>query len=404
MNNKKTKILFLITQTDSGGAQKYVFDLATNLDKEKFEIEIAVGQGKDELWLQKLKNQGIKIWRLKQVVRAINPLRDFLSSFELFNLFEKSKPDIIHLNSSKIGSTGAVIGWFYKKIYNKNLKIIYTAHGFVFNEPMNYFKRKFYLWSEKISGFCKDKIICVSEHDKITALNHHTAYHKKFITIHNGIDLEKINFLEKNEALNKLNSKFNLPNSKFIIGTIANLFPVASNSGLSSKHQNILCTMKGIEYLIQAAKILSNKFDNLIFIVIGEGSQKKLLEKEIKKLNLENNFFLVGTLENASQYLPAFDIFCLPSIKEGFPYTPIEALSAGLPIVASQVGGILEIIEPDVNGILVQPKKPREFANAIEKLINNPELRNKFKKNNLEKVKQFSLKKMIKETEKIYCS
>ncbi len=383
----KIKILYLITQTDSGGAQKYIFDLATNLNKEKYEIEIAVGQGKNQIWLQKLKEQNIKIWHLKQVVRAINPLRDFLSSFELFDLFEKSKSDIIHLNSSKIGSTGAVVGWFYKKLYNKNLKIIYTAHGFVFNEPMNYFKQKFYLWSEKVSGYFKNKIICVSEQDKITALNHHIADHKKFITIHNGIDLEKINFLNKEEIKNKLDTKFKLPNSKFMIGTIANLYET-----------------KGLIYLIRATKILNKKIKDIIFVVIGEGFQRNLLEKEIKKLNLEKNFFLIGSLENAIQYLPAFDIFCLPSIKEGFPYALIEAMAAGLPIVATSVGGMLEIIEPDKNGLIVQPKKPRELATALEKLLNNQELREKFKKNNLEKVKQFTLEKMIKETEKIYSS
>lgn len=397
---KKIKILYLITQTDPGGAQKYILDLVTNLDKNKYEIEIAVGQGKDELWLQKLsakggpayggENQNIKIWHLKQVVRAINPLRDFLSAFELFDLFEKSKPDIIHLNSSKIGATGAIVGWFYKKLYNSKLEIIYTAHGFVFNEPMNYFKRKFYLWSEKISGLCKDKIICVSEHDKITALNSHIADHKKFVTIHNGIDLEKLNFLDKKETRNKLNTKFQPrvigTDPEFIIGTIANLYET-----------------KGLIYLIRAAKILNEKFKDLIFIVIGKGTQKNLLEKEIKKLNLEKNFFLVGALENASQYLPAFDIFCLPSIKEGFPYAPLEAMLAGLPIVATSVGGMLEIIEPETNGLIVQPKKPRELAVALEKLITHPALREKFRQNNLEKVKQFSLKKMVQETEKIYC-
>lgn len=387
MNDKKIKILYLITQTDPGGAQKYVFDLTTNLDKNKYEIEIGVGRCKDQIWIETLKEKEFKIWRLKQLTRAINPWRDFLSAFELFDLFEKSKPDIIHLNSSKIGSTGAVVGWFYKKLYNRNLKIIYTAHGFVFNEPMNFFKRKFYLWSEKISGYCKDKIICVSEQDKITALNNHIAHHKKFITIHNGIDLNKLNFLDKNDARKKFftNYKLQVTSYNYIIGTIANLYET-----------------KGILYLVRSTKILNEKFKNIAIVVIGEGPQRELLEKEIKKLNLEKIVFLVGTFENASQYLPGFDIFCLPSIKEGFPYAPLEAMAAGLPIVATSVGGILEIIEPEANGLVVQPKKPHELATALEKLLNNPKLRNKLSKNNLEKVKQFSLEKMIRETEKVY--
>ncbi|MFC1622525.1 glycosyltransferase family 4 protein [Patescibacteria group bacterium] len=381
------KILYLITQSEWGGAQKYVFDLTMAL-KDKHIIEVAVGERKKNLnedWLINLEKSNIKVWRLMHVVRELNLWHDFLSSWELYKLFLKSKPDIIHLNSSKIGSTGAVVGWLYKKIHQPNLKIVYTVHGFVFNEPLPYWRRKFYLWSEKFSGKFKDKLICVSEHDKIIGLNKHIADHDKFVTIHNGIDLKNLNFLDKQTARNKLSTTYNLQPTTYVIGTIANLY-----------------STKGLEYLIKSAKILVEKNKNIKFIVIGEGGLRKDLEKEIKNFNLQDNFFLTGVLPDAHKYLSAFDIFVLSSIKEGFPYTLIEALVVGLPIVTTRVGGILEIVEPEVNGLMVEPQKPREIAKAIEKILDNPNLAEKLKQNNLIKAKKFSLEKMVEKTEEVY--
>ena len=396
------KILFLVTQSEFGGASKYIADLTLGIDKNKYLVEIAAGEPKKEApngWLKQLESKGFKIWRLKHVVREVNLWHDFLSGFELYALFLKSKPDIIHLNSSKIGSTGAVVGFLYKifhPIKKKQLKIIYTAHGFVFNEPLTIFRQLFYRWSERISGWFKDKIICVSEQDKITGLNHKIANHNKFITIHNGIDLQELKFLEKDEARKVLDSRSichwqigtrGNDNKRGLcwIGTIANLY-----------------STKGIIYLIRAAKIITNKMPDLKFVVIGEGGLRPVLEQEIKKLNLENNFFLIGSQPNASQFLKAFDIFCLPSIKEGFPYALLEAMAAGLPIITTPVGGVLEIVTNEINGFIVPKEKPREIARALEKILNSQELQKKFRQNNLEKIKQFSLRKMTEETIKVY--
>ncbi len=382
----RKKILYLVTQSEWGGAQKYIYDLANGLDKNKYIIEVGVGGGEERNWLKNLQSKGIKIWRLKHVVREINLWHDFLSSFELYALLCKSKPDIVHLNSSKIGSTGAVISWIYKKTKNKELKIIYTVHGFVFLEPLPILRKKFYLWSERISGSFKDKIICVSEHDKIIGLNSHIANHQKFITIHNGIDLDESDFLSKNEAIKKLSGKiFHKIKNKKIIGTLANLY-----------------STKGLEYLIRAAKKLTHQNPALIFIVIGEGMMRKSLEQKIQQLNLANKFFLPGYLPKAFRYLKAFDIFCLSSIKEGFPYTLIEALAAGLPIVTTRVGGVIEIVEPDVNGLVVPPQRPNELAKALQKILSNKNLQEKFNKNNLKKIKKFNLQGMIKKTEEVY--
>ena len=385
----KEKILYLVTQSKFGGAQIYVSALALNLDKEKYTIEVAVGQPATEPWLEKLEDNNIKVWRLKHVVRELNLWHDLLSGWELLFLFLRVKPDIIHLNSSKVGSTGSVIGWIYKKILHKKLKIIYTAHGFVFQEPMATWRRLYYLWSEKVASQFRDRIICVSENDKTLGLNKKIARPDKLVTIHNGIDLKNLNFLSSKEARQKLapliDTDDNTNQPKFWCGTIANLYPT-----------------KGLEDLILAAEKITTKNKNIIFVVIGAGQERNKLENLIKKYYLENNFFLVGSLDQAATYLKAFDLFILSSVKEGLPYTLIEALAAGLPIIATAVGGNPEIVENNINGLLVAPRQPDKIATAIEKIILNLALAEKFKTNNLEKVKQFDLCNMLKKTQKIY--
>ena len=143
---------------------------------------------------------------------------------------------------------------------------------------------------------------------------------------------------------------------------------------------------------------MNKKFYKLNFIVIGEGQERIKLEKLIKKYKLENNFFLIGAISNAYKYLKAFDIFVLPSVKEGFPWAILEAMASKVPIISTKVGAIPEI-KP---GILVNPKKSKQLAIVIESLIKNLELREKLVFNAKNKVEQeFSLEKMVDSIEKL---
>ena len=138
------KILYLVTQSEWGGAQKYVFDLAVNLAASQNEVVVGAGQGDGELF-KKLEAKNIKTLRLKRTVRAVNPLKDILAVYELIKVFKQEKPDIIHLNSSKMSILGSLAG----RLYGKNVKIIYTVHGWVFNEPLPYLIKGLYYILEK---------------------------------------------------------------------------------------------------------------------------------------------------------------------------------------------------------------------------------------------------------------
>ena len=391
MTIKKTKILYLITQSELGGAQKHVLDLADSL-KENYDILVAAGNDGGGALLSQLSERKIKNLNLRWLRRAINPFFDLLSFWEIRRLLKTEKPDILHLHSSKAGLLGSLASISLRQ----KIKVIYTSHGAAFSASFSKKARKFFLLLEWLSGFFKDKIICVSQNEKKIWLKENIVPKEKLITVANGLDLKILSeILPKNQARDFLagaspaffTAMANQPANLKIIGAIANFYPD-----------------KGLPYLVETADLIikQKKLSDIIFAIIGDGPERKLLEEIINARGLKNRFILTGAIVNPIKYLKAFDIYVQPSIKEGFGYTVLEAMAAGAPIAASAIGGIPEMITDGFNGFLVPPADPQALADKIIELLANPELAQKFSQNSLVKIREFSLEKMATETEKIY--
>jgi len=379
---KAKKILYLITQSELGGAQKYVFDLAKNL-RDEFEISVAFGeQGNEGELARKLKTENISFYSLPHLKRAISPINDLIAIWEIRKLIKEIQPDIIHLNSSKISILGSIANQF--SIFNFQFSIIYTVHGWVFNEPLNPLKKLLYKYAEKITAKWKDKIICVSEYDRQIALKEKIASPEKLITIHNGI--ESMDFLSREKAQQELGI------SDKGLGTI-NIVSVGN-----------LYKTKGYEDLIETMNILVNcQLLNVNCYIIGDGPERINLEKLIKDKKLENKVILSGRIDNAVKYLKAFDLYACASIKEGLSYTLIEAMQAGLPIVATKVGGNPELIQDGITGLLTKAQNPQDLAEKIKQLIKNQSLAKKLgEEAKIIAQTEFTLEKMVAETREIY--
>lgn len=386
----KKKILYLVTQAEWGGAQKYIFDLATNLNSE-FDITVATGiDGENQEFLEKLTRNGILIKQFKHLRRNINLFHDLAAIFEIAKFLRQNHFDIFHLNSSKAGVIGAIAARLNKSLDSQRSlgmteKIIYTAHGWAYFEPLPFWRKWVYLSMEKLAAKLRQTTIVLSEKEKEIALKFKTAKKNNIFVIPNGIDFSSINFIPKDEARKILR----IPDIKdvILIGVIANLYKT-----------------KGLGYLVEAIKILGIKYPipNIKAVIIGEGEERNKLRTKIKESGLEKSFFLLGSIPEAYKYLKVFDIFVLPSLKEGLPYTILEAMAASLPIVATQVGAIPEILENEKTGVIIPLADPLSLAEAIKKLIGNPEETTRLGQAAQEAVKKFSLKKTIAETKALY--
>ncbi len=405
--NHKKKILYIITKSVWGGAAKYVYDLATNLPKDQFKISVASAPANRQSWkkqnpegkfAQKIIQQKIPYYSINGFQRSINPFKDILAFFEVLSLIYKTKPNVIHANSSKAGGIAGLAAWIYKLNGNK-VKIVFTAHGWAFNEKRPDWQIQLIKLFSKLTACLSDKIICVSEYDKKIALQNKIASKDKLIAIHNGIDLKNLKFLNRQQARKKilstshiqhLTSNISHPTSHIVIGTIAEY----------TKN-------KGLIYLLKAFKQISkhptSHIQHLTLVLIGSGENpnKEKIEKYIQKHQIKN-IHLIEYLPNAAKHLKAFDIFVLPSLKEGLPYTIIEAMAAKIPIIATHIGGIPEILKPD-SGILIKTENSRILAEKIKELIQNPEIKEKMITQARKKAeKEFSLEQMLAKTKQIY--
>jgi|SRR3989344_300684 len=370
---KRKKILFMITKGNFGGAQRYVFDLATNLPKDKYESVVALGGG--ETLEEKLNAASVRTIKMPFSQRNVNIFKDIWAFFTVIRILKIEKTDILHLNSSKMGLLGAIAGRL-----TGVKKIIFTGHGWAFKEERNIISKIFFALLHWLTILLSHKTIAVSLKTK-DQIKIFPFTKNKIICIHNGT--ATINFLDKNVARNKLISgKENL----LWLGTISEL------------HKN-----KGLDFAIEAFSRVAGEFKNTIFVIIGEGEEKKNLEKKINELNQEERVFLVGFKTDANQYLKAFDIGVLTSRQENLPYTLLEMGLAELPIIASWVGGIPEVIVNSESGILVQKGSVEEIENAMRELIKNEEKRKELGKNLRERVSEkFTLQDMIKKVINLY--
>jgi len=356
------KILFIVTQSEFGGAQRYIFEVARNLDKERYEVLVAAGQGDGELF-KKLQNINIETFHLKQMKRAPWPWQIFLSVKEIHSLLKKEKPDVLFLCSTTAGLLGSISRLFYK------VKIIYRIGGWAFRDPRAFWKNWLVLMAEKMTAPLKDIIIVNSEIDRKLALKYKIAPSKKIIKIYNGIDINSLDFLSRQEA----RSRFNLEQSAKIVGTVANFYKT-----------------KGLEYLIKAAPKVFEAEPQTIFVIVGDGRLRPKLEAQIRKLGLGKKILLKGKVPNAYKCLKAFDVFALPSLKEGFPWIILEAIAAEVPIVATKIGALPEIIEEE---FLVEARNSQVLAKKINWMLEHP-IKSELKQ-------EFTSQKMTRETAEI---
>ncbi|HVU79829.1 MAG TPA: glycosyltransferase [Candidatus Paceibacterota bacterium] len=301
------KILFVITKANFGGAQRYVYDLATSLPKGEFDVAVAFG-ARGRL-AQMLEDAGIETHEMASLQRDVSLGADLASVRELTALFRRLRPDIVHLNSSKAGGVGSVAARLARVP-----RIVFTAHGWPFWEQRPLPARALIGLFSWITALLSHYVIVISDYD-LRVAQKMPFIRRKVVRIYNGIKPMELGSGEKIRAA--------FPAGARITGTIGEL----------NKNKNQIA-------LIEQAK----KDPNMYVAIVGEGELDAELEDEIRKAGLEDRVKLFGFMP-AREVLRGFDVFALPSIKEGLPYVLLEARAAGLPIQANRVGGVGEILD-----------------------------------------------------------
>jgi glycosyltransferase involved in cell wall biosynthesis len=340
-----TKILYVITKSNWGGAQKYVYDLATDSKESGKEVTVAVN--KEGKLTDRLSEAGVPFLTIDDLQRDISIIKEFKVLVTLIKMIKKVRPNILHVNSSKIGGLGslavAICGLTsFGKIHPR---VVFTVHGWPFNEQWRgAFSKSLIKFFSYVTVILCNEVIVLSQTEYDQAAKWPFVKDKLKIE---PLKIKDIDFYNKEKVI----EKFSLNTEKFNIVTIAEL------------HIN-----KGLEYGVEAfAKIKESNPDILEKIhwtIIGDGEEKESIQSLVNKNGLDENIELYGFLEDAGKYLKGFDLFLLTSVKEGLPYVLLEAESAELPIIATDVGGIKERFEGHPNKV-VPAKNLRKLSESI---------------------------------------
>lgn len=344
-------LCLLVTQGGGGGAQRYVLDLARAL-KEQYRVTVAAGEAiAGRALLDAAAANGIAVHQLRYLRRAIRPRDDVRAIFELARFFRAGKFAIVHTNSSKADVLGAVAA----RLVRPRPRVVSTIHGWVFLEPMGRLRRALYVLLERIAARLRDQTIFLSRLDQTAAATARIGnpHNQKVIPLGIG----NVTAQDRATARRRIGLP-DLPPAATVVGTVANLYPT-----------------KGLDMLIRAAKTVTDALPDVRFVVIGEGPLRPRLEQHISKSKLNDRVFLVGSRPDAASLLAALDVFVLSSRKEGTPYVLLEAAAARLPVVATSVGGIPELLAHEKNGLLVPPDDPVALARELMRLCGDQALR-----------------------------
>jgi glycosyltransferase involved in cell wall biosynthesis len=359
------KILYLITKSNWGGAQRYVYELATSFSAKGIDCVVSYG-GRGELETRLLEKK-VRVSPLLSLTRDISPSKEFFVIKETYDLIKKERPDILHLNSSKASGIGALLGRLLRVP-----TIIVTIHGAPFREDRRFFVKRLIYFFTWITCLLAHKVITVSRQDAAD-IGAMFFVKKKVTTVYLGIAYE--------QKLERTSPK--------------------------GKEVRIVCVgeltkNKGHFYGLQAMELLRQKGVPFSYSIVGEGEDRKKLEEYISMKHLGDVVTLLG-YQDARQVLHNYDIYLLPSVKEGLPYILLEAGKTMLPVVATITGGVPEIIRHEETGLLVPVKDPEGLAQAIERLAKDRKYAKELGiKLHSHIVQNFSYSKMLVETAKVY--
>jgi glycosyltransferase involved in cell wall biosynthesis len=390
---KKTKIIHIITRMDMGGSAQNTLLTALHHDSKHYNVwlikgstlESAMTKAETELvedQLETAKKQGIEIIDIPSLVRRISPINDVRGLVALFRHIRKIEPHIVHTHTSKAGLLGRLAAWLARVP-----RIIHTPHGHVFYGHFGRSLSRIFLQMEKLLGRITHHHIALTPEEGKDYLNLGVAKSNNLSVIHSGVDLNC--FRQSATESNTKREELAIPSDSLVVGYVGWLIPI-----------------KGVTYLVKAMAEVVQRHPNSLLLMAGKGDEKGVdeikLKEQVENLGLADNVRFLGWRPDVDKIMGCIDIFVLPSLNEGMGRVLVEAMSAGLPIVASRVGGIPDLIKDGQNGLLVPPADASALAKAISDLLADQEERIRMGEAGKEMCHPYSVEAMVEQIDDLY--
>ena len=358
----KITVLHLITELNVGGAEKSLAHLLAHLDRDRFSPTVACLYGGDGPIAGEIRAMNIPVIDL-----GVTAKWRWDGFWRLYDLLRRECPTILHTWMFHANIPGRVLG----RLAGVPI-VINSEHTMAMERGWRY-------WLNRITHPWTDQVICVSPQVADFFVDHVGIPRQKIIFIPNGVDLQNLKDLpDKLQA----RARLALPPDQVLVGTVARLDPV-----------------KRLDVLLQALTSLSD----VSAVVVGDGPERVRLGEVSDRLKLTERVFFVGHQEDVWPWLAALDVFVLCSDWEGMSNALLEGMAAGLPVVATAVGGTPDVVVDGVTGLLVPPRDPPALAEAVVRLLRDPDLRHRMGEAGRHRVEEhFSLERMVGRTQALY--
>ena len=398
------KVLRIIARLNVGGPARHVVWLSAGLKDRGYETLLVAGlppEGEDDMSYV-AGAAGVDPLILSEMSREIS-FRDLITAWKLYRLMLCERPDVVHTHTAKAGGVGRAAGIMYRWFTPSALvgrprecRFVHTYHGHVFHSYYGPLNTKLFLVIEKLLARMTDRIIVISEQQR-REINEdfHLGRRKQFVVIPLGIDLNV--YADWEARRTKLRAEISASDDDLLIGIVGRLTEV-KNHGL---------------FLEAGALLKKISAQRLKFLIIGDGARRPELESQARQLGIGNDVVFLGTRDDPENFYPALDVVALTSLNEGTPLSIIEGMANGRPVIATGVGGVVDLLGQEVErcdgyticerGIRVRSGDAEGFANGMKRLIDDAALRNELGARGREFVlKHYSKERLLNDIANLY--
>jgi glycosyltransferase involved in cell wall biosynthesis len=382
MQSKRIKVAYILTPITFGGAEKVSLNFLRHVDRGRFDIKpILLTRPWEEApyFAREIHGLGYDYKALPVALKprsnGRDPFRVPRVAYHLYSFLKKDSFDVVHTH----GYFADICGLPAARLLGK--RALSTCHGFISNDR----KLKTYNRLDKYALRLCDIVIAVSDGIKNELVS-------------SGIKESKVAVIP-NAAFSSIGGD-ELParrlDKRLSLSIAPDDFVVGYLGRLSQE--------KGVNYLVDAFSLIRNSTDQLKLLIVGDGPERKSLEQKVKNSGLENLVVFAGFQEDIENWLPAFDAFVLPSLTEGTPMALLEAMDLGVPVIATEVGGVPKVVTDQENGLLIPPGDHQAISNSLSILINNSELKAHLSKARVRMINtKCKIAKWTRNIECLYC-
>jgi glycosyltransferase involved in cell wall biosynthesis len=338
------RVVHVITRLTMGGSSENTVLTIEALEQAGYASTLVLGPESEPPTVEEARRRGCRVVELDGLVREVSPARDVAAVLQLWRLFRRERPAIVHTHTSKAGFVGRVAAWLARVPV-----VIHQPHGHIFYGYWGRLRTTVFVALERLAAPLTDRIVTLTPHEIEEHLERGIGRRAQYAVVPSGVPTEALRRAAPSRA--EARARLGLPPDAYVVAGVGRLVPI-----------------KGFDLLVAALVDVVARVAGAHVVLIGDGGERGALEAQARALGVANRLHITGTVPHVMPLLAAADVLAAPSRNEGMGRVLVEAMALGLPVVGARVGGITDVIVDGVCGLLIPPDDPTALAGALVEL------------------------------------